>query len=136
MSEFTLDPRLDHDSFYIMDLELCQLRLMNNQDYKWLILIPKISNIIHYTDLTIAQQQKLSLEINQIATILQKLYQPDRLNIAALGNIVKQMHWHIICRYHHDQYWPDPIWGRECKHYADQQERPIISQIINEISIC
>jgi diadenosine tetraphosphate (Ap4A) HIT family hydrolase len=126
MTDFILHNRLAQDSFFVADLQLCQIRLINNQDFIWFILVPKINDIVHLTDLSPSQQNILMQEINLTAGILQKLFQPSRLNIAALGNVVAQMHWHIVARYTTDIAWPNPVWGVPSSLYQDNKHNAII----------
>ena len=133
MSDFILNNRLAHDSFFVADLELCQIRLINNQEFIWFILVPKINDIIHITDLSLNNQILLMQEINQTAMILQKLFTPTRLNIAMIGNIVSQMHWHIVVRYDTDTAWPSPVWGKQSSVYEHIQENHIINLFQNAL---
>lgn len=133
MSEFTLHERLEKDSFFIKSLDLCQLRLINNHDYMWLILVPQINDIIHVTDLNPEQQLVLFNEINQIAQIVKTCFQPDRLNIASLGNVVSQMHWHIIARYSDDKMWPSPVWGEKFTPYTETGKNNIMHRVLDQL---
>ena len=134
MSKFILNTRLAHDSFFVTSLELCQIRLINSQDFVWFILVPQINNIIHITDLSLPNQYILMHEINQTAHILQKIFNPTRLNIAALGNIVEQMHWHIIVRYDTDKAWPNPVWGFKSSLHVSNKKNHIIDLFKNALS--
>lgn len=127
MNNFTLHTRLQSDSFFVADLDLCQVRLMNNTYFTWFLLIPRLNNIIHLTDLSQDNQTILMREINQVAQIVQKLFNPTRLNIGALGNIVEQMHWHIIARYDTDKAWPNPVWGFASPQYTGNTQEKIIA---------
>lgn len=119
---FTLDPRLKNDTIFIKDLKLSKLLLMNNKLYPWLILVPKKHNITEIIDLTSSEQQTLLNEINQISTLLQKIYNPDKLNIAALGNMVSQLHIHLIARYKNDATFPKPVWIDNRKEFYSEEE--------------
>jgi len=131
---FKLDPQLEKDSFYVADLNLSQLRLINNKNYIWFIVVPKINNITHITELSTQQQIILMQEINLVADILTKQYQPTRFNIAAIGNVVSQMHWHVIVRYDTDPAWPKPVWGMPSLPYTDNMQQIIIDHIKNALS--
>ncbi|MEN1727629.1 MAG: HIT family protein [Pseudomonadota bacterium] len=111
MSEFTLDPRLKADSMPVLDLPLCSLRLMNDQRFPWLLLIPRRSGMEEILDLSREDQQQLWVEIRQVTRAMQALLAPDKLNVAALGNQVRQLHVHVIARYQDDDAWPAPVWG-------------------------
>lgn len=126
---FILDKRLESDSFIIADLALCQVLLMNNVNYPWLILVPKIVDAVELTDLSFEQQTTILSEINLVAKILQKKFSPYKLNIGALGNIVRQLHIHVIARFKDDKAFPNPVWGAEAKKYDEESARRLISEI-------
>ncbi|WNO60551.1 HIT domain-containing protein [Rheinheimera sp. MMS21-TC3] len=109
---FVLDTRLENDAIYIADLPLCQLRLNNDSRYPWFILIPRVNNITEIIDLTQAQQQQLWQESAALSHWLKANYQHAKLNIAALGNVVSQLHLHHIVRFESDDAWPGPVWGK------------------------
>ncbi|WP_026374662.1 HIT domain-containing protein [Aestuariibacter salexigens] len=109
---FTLDQRLQNDCLHVCDLSLCRVLLMNDCQYPWLILVPRVADIAEIIDLTEQQQQTLWRESAQASRVLQSLYSPDKLNVAALGNVVAQCHVHHIARFHHDPAWPAPVWGQ------------------------
>lgn len=108
---FILDARLEADCIEVADLELSRLLLMNNRIVPWLILVPRRDNAAEITDLTTTEQQILLNEITMITNIQQKLFSPDKINTAAIGNMVRQLHIHIIGRYKNDPVWPAPVWG-------------------------
>lgn len=119
---FILDPRLENDTILIKDLKLSKLLLMNNKLYPWFILVPKKHNITEIIDLTPPEQQILLSEINQTSTLLQRIYNPDKLNIAALGNVVSQLHIHLIARYKNDITFPKPVWIDDRKEFYSEKE--------------
>lgn len=126
---FTLDPRLEQSSFFVTDLPLCQVRLSHDSRYPWLILIPRITNISEVFDLTVQQQQDLWTETTAIAKVLHQQTSPHKINIATLGNVVAQLHVHVVARFTHDFAWPQPIWGRgDPIPYDDQITRKLIDQ--------
>lgn len=110
-TDFVLDPRLGGDTHFVCDLELSCVLLMDDARFPWLILVPRRANLRELTDLDIAAQQRLLSEINRCARAVQALFTPDKLNIAALGNMVAQLHVHIIARRADDAAWPHPVWG-------------------------
>ena len=128
---FVLDAQLKQDSYVIGKLSLCQIRLMNNQYYPWLILIPEIENITELFELSLEQQTDLMHEITLSSKIMNKIFQPDKINIAALGNIVKQLHIHIVARYKNDALWPDPVWGKNNLSAKYDEYGYIANKIIN-----
>lgn len=109
--DFVLDPRLAGDTHRLGDLELSRVLLMDDARFPWLILVPRRANLRELIDLDPAAQQRLLAEINRCALALQSHFVPDKLNIAALGNVVAQLHVHIIARHTHDAAWPRPVWG-------------------------
>jgi diadenosine tetraphosphate (Ap4A) HIT family hydrolase len=108
---FILDKKLQQDSFFIGDLELCKVLLMNDANYPWLILVPRQNNLKDIIDLSFDDQIILLKEINFVAEILKKEFECDKLNIANLGNVVSQLHIHVIARKKNDITFPKPVWG-------------------------
>ncbi|MEY4211132.1 MAG: hypothetical protein RLZ92_1513 [Pseudomonadota bacterium] len=126
---FQLHPRLAQDCFKIGSLGLSELLMMNDSQYPWLILVPRREAKEIY-QLNAVDRQTLLDESCLIAQTLQNLYQPDKLNIAAIGNLVPQLHIHHVARYQTDKAWPAPIWGKlpPCL-YSEQQAQTEISKI-------
>ncbi len=119
---FSLNAKLEQDSIFICDLTISQLRLMNDSNYLWLLLIPKQESLTEIIDLTFAQQIILLKEINLISNIIKQNFRCKKLNIANLGNIVSQLHIHIIARNENDPSFPKPIWGNlEATPYTNKQ---------------
>lgn len=109
--EFVLDERLAADSLAICEMPLSSLRLMDDARYAWLILVPRVAGARELVDLDIAAQHVLLDEVNRVCAALRRLVRPDKLNVAALGNIVAQLHVHVIARHIGDAAWPRPVWG-------------------------
>jgi len=109
--EFELDPRLVTDTTTIGDFPLCRLLLMNDSRYPWLILVPRVASVSEVFELTAEQQQQLWQETSAIAQRLKNEFQADKINIATLGNVVKQLHMHVVVRMQDDAAWPAPVWG-------------------------
>ena len=109
--DFVLDPRLAGDTHRVGDLELSRVLLMDDARFAWLILVPRRTRLRELTDLDEPAQRLLLAEINRCARVLQALFAPDKLNIAALGNVVAQLHVHVIARRADDAAWPRPVWG-------------------------
>jgi diadenosine tetraphosphate (Ap4A) HIT family hydrolase len=108
---FKLHPRLAQDTSVIGDFPLCRLLLMNDANYPWFILVPRRAEIQEVFELEQQDQKQLLKESSHLSQVLSKIFQADKLNIAALGNIVPQLHIHHIVRYQTDQAWPNPVWG-------------------------
>lgn len=108
---FKLHPRLAQDTLTIGDFPLCCLLLMNDANYPWFILVPRRAEMREIFELEYRDQKQLLEESSPLSQVLSKIFQADKLNIAALGNIVPQLHIHHIVRYQTDQAWPNPVWG-------------------------
>lgn len=121
-----LDPQLHLESTFVADLGLCQVRLSHNAAFPWIILIPFRPNLTEITDLTPMDQQRLMGEIDLSSRVMRSLFAPTKLNVANLGNVVPQLHLHVIARYDTDPAWPGPVWGHPATaSYApgEQEER-------------
>lgn len=112
MTPWQLDPKLADGSHPVAHLSLSELRLMDDATYPWLLLIPRVCEATELIDLDAAQQAMLMTEINRCSRIAKKLFLPTKLNVAALGNVVPQLHVHVIARFANDPAWPAPVWGR------------------------
>lgn len=120
-SEFEIDTKLVRDSIHVTNLPLCNVRLMDNKNFPWLILIPRQPDLAEYVDLSREDQHRLSDEIAVVSHILKALTTPDKLNIATLGNQVRQLHVHVIARYKTDKAWPNPVWGTDPAYYTEAE---------------
>ena len=110
--EFNLDPRLANDTHFLLEAPLCRIGLMDDARFPWLILVPCVPLVREWPDLSLIQQVQLQVEINTAARTLQQAFpQGEKLNIAALGNVVPQLHIHVILRHAGDDAWPKPVWG-------------------------
>lgn len=112
MTHWHLHPQLDQDTHWVASLPLCELRLMDDATYPWLILVPRVAGVCELIELEAAQRQQLTAEMDQCSHALKQLFAPDKLNVAALGNMVAQLHVHVIARFHTDAAWPAPVWGK------------------------
>ena len=111
MTDFLLDPRLAADSAFIADGPLSQVRLMDDTRYPWLVLVPRVNGASEWLDLDGGQQRLLLAEINQAGQLIRAQPGVEKLNIGALGNIVRQLHVHLVGRHDGDPAWPGPVWG-------------------------
>lgn len=123
---FQLHERLSKDTLAITDLPLCSVRLMDNKKFPWLVMVPRVANVSEWIDLDRDQQHQLSDEIAVVSHILKALTTPDKLNIATLGNMVPQLHVHVIARYKGDPAWPNPVWGGPSDYYTEEESRKFI----------
>ncbi len=132
---FDLDPRLAADSVEIGTLKLCSIRLMNDHRYPWLILIPQAQNMSELTDLCEADSLVLMREIRMVSNAMEELFRPQKLNVGALGNIVAQLHIHIIARHDDDLAWPGPVWGHSRAEPYDDKQLENLCTIIKKVLI-
>lgn len=109
---FALDPRLQQDTLAIGDFPLCRLLLMNDANYPWFILVPRREAVSELFQLDQVDQQQLWLETTRLAETLKDAFVADKMNVATLGNVVSQLHMHVIVRRREDPAWPAPVWGR------------------------
>ena len=112
MNGWHLHPQLADDTHPLATFELCELRLMDDANSPWLVLVPRVADAVEMLDLDTQQRHRLSDEIDSASRALQALFRPHKLNVAALGNLVPQLHVHVIARYQDDPAWPAPVWGR------------------------
>lgn len=108
---FSLDPRLAADTHLVGELALSRLLLMDDARFPWLVLVPRIVGARELVDLDATDRATLLDEVTQVGRALETLLSPDKLNIAALGNVVAQLHVHVIARSTQDVAWPQPVWG-------------------------
>ena len=115
---FKLDRKFLKSSYHITDLKLCTIRLNDNSKFPWLILIPKRNKITDMSDLTSKDQILLMKEIVYVSKIMKKLFKTSKLNVEKIGNIVPQLHVHIISRNKRDSSWPLSVWVVKHKNYT------------------
>ncbi|MBB3833712.1 diadenosine tetraphosphate (Ap4A) HIT family hydrolase [Xanthomonas arboricola] len=108
---FQLDPRLAADTVFVADGPLSQVRLMDDTRFPWLVLVPRVADVSEWIDLDGGQQRLLLAEINQLSQLLRVEPGVGKLNLGALGNIVRQLHVHLVGRHPGDAAWPGPVWG-------------------------
>ena len=115
---FKIDKKFLKSSYHILDLKLCSIRLHDNSKFPWVILIPKRNNITDISDLNSKDQILLMKEIVHISKIMKKLFKTSKLNVEKIGNIVPQLHIHIIARNMKDSSWPLSVWVAKGKSYS------------------
>lgn len=120
--EWQLHPQLATDTHPLAQFALSELRLMDDSNYPWLVLVPRVKDAQELLDLRGAERHLLSDEIDQAARVLRAVFRPRKLNVAALGNVVPQLHVHVIARFENDPAWPAPVWGRvaACPYTPEQ----------------
>lgn len=115
-----IHPQLRQDCIYLGKLDLCQLLLMNDSQYPWCILVPDRDKIKEIYELSNDDQVQLAHESSFLASGMMEVYDGDKMNIAALGNVVPQLHIHHIVRFRTDPVWPSPVWGKlPAKAYSE-----------------
>ena len=110
-ADWELDPLIERDTVPVGDMPLCRVLLIKDANYPWLLLVPRRPDIVEIIDLAEVEQAQLMTEISRVARALKEVTRCDKLNIAALGNVVPQLHVHIIGRRAGDAAWPRPVWG-------------------------
>jgi predicted alpha/beta hydrolase family esterase/diadenosine tetraphosphate (Ap4A) HIT family hydrolase len=120
---FTLDPRLRRDTHLVGESALSLLLSMNDARYPWLVLVPKRAGVTELHELSAADHATLTNESRLVATALTELFRPDKVNVAALGNVVRQLHVHHVSRRLGDAAWPGPVWGHSPRVARSENER-------------
>ena len=122
MNRWQLHPQLADDTTPVLSWPLCDVRLMDDANHPWLVLVPRVADAVELVDLDAAQRSTLTAEIDRASRALQALFKPHKLNVAALGNLVPQLHVHVIARYTDDIAWPRPVWGMAAaRPYAPEE---------------
>jgi diadenosine tetraphosphate (Ap4A) HIT family hydrolase len=130
MRAFELDPRLAADTVAVGRLGLCELRLMNDRRWPWVILVPQRPDITEFHDLTPLDQTMLTFEMGLVAKALKTSTGAGKINIGTLGNVVPMFHLHIVARSAGDPNWPGPVWGFGARQaYADEDAERFGEQI-------
>jgi diadenosine tetraphosphate (Ap4A) HIT family hydrolase len=131
---FKLHPQLATDCIDIGDFPLSKLLMMNDVQYPWFVLVPRVEGITEVFQLGEADQQRLSRESALISRLLSEVFVADKMNVAALGNVVSQLHVHHVVRYRNDVAWPAPIWGklpvRPCSEAEIQQRLALLCDVL------
>lgn len=134
-SAFVLDSRLAADTLAVADLPLSAVRLMNDATYPWLVLVPRREGAVEIVDLAGEDRVQLMEEIAQVSGVLRAMTACDKLNVAALGNMVPQLHVHVIGRFAGDPAWPGPVWGKAPPQpYAEGPREGFISALRARLS--
>lgn len=127
---FRLDPRLAADTAFVADWELSRVLLMDDARFPWLILVPRRADMVELDDLAPGEQEQLLAEINRAMPLLRDAASCDKLNVGALGNIVRQLHLHVVARRENDAAWPGPVWGSGAAvRYASAARAALIERL-------
>ena len=129
---FSFDPRLLTDCEVLGKFKLCHVLLMRDANYPWCVLVPDRENAVEIFDLSDDDQKQLNTESNKLLAFLKKEFKADKMNVAALGNVVPQLHVHHIVRYTNDVAWPKPVWGAfPAKSYSDDELESLKYKLCN-----
>jgi diadenosine tetraphosphate (Ap4A) HIT family hydrolase len=137
MTEFTADPAFEAGSVFAVDWPLCQVRLQDDARFPWLILLPRVEGGVELDDLIAEQRAVLMEEVVRAGEVVRALADAagrpiDKLNTAALGNVTRQLHIHVVGRRRDDGLWPDPIWGRPGARRLFEADRELLLRAIRE----
>ncbi|BCD84232.1 hypothetical protein PSm6_06390 [Pseudomonas solani] len=127
---FALDQRLQQDCLQVGDFPLCRLLLMNDVHYPWFILVPRREDVSELFQLDADDQLRLWSETTRLAEVLKDNFGADKMNVATLGNVVSQLHMHVIARRREDAAWPAPVWGRHpAQPYTAEQVDEVMAKL-------
>ena len=127
---FKLDNRLENDSFFMQEIKNFQIRLMNVQEFFWIVLIPIKPNLIELSDLEVDERNELLNFAIDLGNYIKSDQNFDKVNIGMLGNVVTQLHLHIVLRNKDDPAWPGPVWGWKSTSNLDEETKQIRSKLI------
>jgi len=132
---FKLNPQLDADTQLVATLELCEVLLMNDSRYLWCILVPRLPDLRDFHDVPSAHKATFQAEIDRVSEVVAGLTNAYKMNVAALGNMVEQLHVHIIARHQGDAAWPGPVWGvGDAEPYEEAAADKLIAQLRDELT--
>jgi diadenosine tetraphosphate (Ap4A) HIT family hydrolase len=130
MTDFVLDPRLEADTRFVADWPLCRVLLMDDARYPWLILVPRKAGMSEWFDLSAEDQLRAAREALSAARQLKVMAAARKMNVAALGNMVAQLHIHIVARVEGDPAWPGPVWGAGTRQpYTDDGRHAMVAKL-------
>ena len=135
-ADWTLHPQLARDTVAIGDLALCRALLINDANYPWMLLVPRRPGVVEIIDLTDAEQATLMAEIAQASKAIKAMTGCAKINVAALGNVVPQLHVHVIARGHSDPAWPKPVWGAVPPvAYSESELRSVLADLRERLEL-
>jgi diadenosine tetraphosphate (Ap4A) HIT family hydrolase len=136
LQDFMLDARLANDSVSVAIIGLCDLRLMKDRRWPWLLLVPRRAGVSEVFDLTPLDQALLTFETNTVAAALKSTTGAVKINVGALGNIVRQLHVHVVARFEGDPNWPGPVWGHgKPEVYSDEDLNTFAAKVREALSL-
>ena len=127
---FKLDNRIENESFFMQEIKNFQIRLMNVQEFFWIIFIPIKPNLIELSDLEVDERNELLNFAIDLGNYIKSDQNFDKVNIGMLGNVVAQLHLHIVLRNKDDPAWPGPVWGWKSTSNLDEETKQIRSKLI------
>ncbi|UGB46853.1 HIT family protein [Frateuria edaphi] len=132
---FQLDPRLAADTLALARLDLCDVLLMNDSRFAWLVLVPQRAGLVEIADLTPSERTLLWHEVDRAGAALRAVVPCDKLNLGALGNIVRQLHVHVVARREGDAAWPGPVWGSgRAEPYGEHAREALLDRLRETLS--
>ena len=131
---FKLDKRLESDTILVKELKSFQVRLMNANEFFWMVLIPNKPNLIELSDLNIIERNYLMNFAIDLGNFIKSSEKYDKVNIGMLGNIVSQLHIHVVLRRIGDSAWPGPVWGRDFNN-LDEKTKKYRSKLVYNFSV-
>lgn len=136
MSGFELEARINKDSDLIKKLDLCQLRIQNDSRWPWLVMVPERPGMTEIFELSAGDQALLLAEVARVGVALKQVTGATKINTAAIGNIVRQLHVHVIARFEGDANWPGPVWGfGQAVPYDDAERQKIfLDKLVEALS--
>lgn len=131
---FTLHPTLKKDTVEVTRLDICHVLLIRDKTYPWLILVPGKDGLRDLDDLNEDDRVQVMAEIDHVSKAMKRIFQPYKMNVAALGNMVEQLHIHVIARTQDDPAWPAPVWGAGPRtDYNDDERNQLITKLLAEL---
>jgi len=127
---FEMDQRLVDSTDLVAELPLSNVLLSKNAAWPWFLLVPRVDGANDISDLSVEDQQQFWLESNALSLFIKQHFEPTSLNVAALGNVVPQLHVHHVARYETDPAWPDPIWGFDAQEQRSDEDLSAIKQAV------
>jgi len=135
MNKFQLDSRLAEDCFYLGEVTSGMLLLSKNASVLWTIIVPRLEgdeDVVDFTDLPQDQQHRILDDAKQIAGVMKSQYQVDKINVGSIGNVVSQMHYHVVGRFQSDPYWPGVVWGQTAQRsYQDNEVQTLKAKLLD-----
>ena len=131
--QFKLNRKFLKTSYHLIDLKLCTIRLNDNSKFPWIILIPKRNKVTDISDLNFKDQTQLMKEIVYVSKVMKKLFKTSKLNVEKIGNIIPQLHIHVIARSKKDSSWPLSVWVVKGKNYSNIAQKVMVNNVVKAL---